>query len=134
MVALWVENEINAATGPIVANGFIEDPDMIIAEIAAAICFDTIPAPQNIFHIAAAANNIPLYTLFARKRFSGQDERFDALRIDHETNGLLPWEVAVVADPKTIGVVAKQCYAEWMTPIKTSDTRMLLDDDVEIIR
>ena len=111
-VAQWLEGEIDDLTRPIIANVENADADQLAAEIAAAIGLMQLVAPRTIFHVAALHANIPMYALFAKLNFSGQDDRYDGAGVDHASSGLLPYELARNIDAGGIGAFAVRCFNE----------------------
>lgn len=111
-VAQWLEREIEALTQGVIASVDDSDAMQLDAEIKDAIGLSRIELPRTIFHVAALHANIPLYSLFAKLKFEGQEDRYDATGVDHAASGLLPYEIARNIDAGGIGAFAVRCYNE----------------------
>jgi hypothetical protein len=109
-VAEWLDREIADQTSFILQTDHTSDVDQLLAEISDAIALSRIEAPRTIFHVAALHANIPIYKLFVKYNFPGQDEKYDSSLINHQLNGLLPYELARNVDPAGIGAFAVDCY------------------------
>lgn len=116
IVSDWLKKEIDKidiASSITDQHGEIIHDTAIIDIIASTIRLDTIESPRTIFHIAAAYNNVPVYRLFAKQGFPGQDTPYDTSGVNH-ANGRLPWEIAVERAPNEIGAFAKKKYLKWI--------------------